>query len=160
MWIIVHVSCFIIGCNIYGISRPGTSLLRMVVAVNRKLLIFNWKHSAEWLAWCSPTFEQDSVEGFTLVRVGIQYEVEQIMLLEVWVYLEINGFKENWLTIRLHRQQNFIFATDLDQLNVSDNKNYWSMFSTIIKWFAHCLPWNTSYSASRCMKFYLVFSLF
>ena len=58
------------GCSIYGISRPGTSLLRMVVAVGRKLLVFNWKHSAEWLAWCSPTFDQDSVEGFTLIRVG------------------------------------------------------------------------------------------
>jgi hypothetical protein len=57
------------GCHIYALSRPGSSHLRMVVAVGRRLLVFTWKHSAEWLVWCCPTMELDTVEGFTFIRV-------------------------------------------------------------------------------------------
>lgn len=66
-----------VGCNLYGLSRPGSCHLRMVVSIGRRLLLFTWKHSAEWLAWCCPTMEMDAVEGFTLVRVSNDNRLQQ-----------------------------------------------------------------------------------
>lgn len=47
----------------------GGSRLRMCVAINRKLLLFQWKHSAAWTAWC-PTNDTDTVDGFTFIWVN------------------------------------------------------------------------------------------
>ncbi|XP_021348641.1 GTPase-activating Rap/Ran-GAP domain-like protein 3, partial [Mizuhopecten yessoensis] len=55
------------GCHLYALSRPGTSHLRMVVAVQRRLLLFTWKHSAAWSAWC-PTVDFEIADGFSFVR--------------------------------------------------------------------------------------------
>uniref|UniRef100_T1J194 Rap-GAP domain-containing protein n=1 Tax=Strigamia maritima TaxID=126957 RepID=T1J194_STRMM len=55
------------GCHLYAISRPGGSHLRMVVAVGRKLLLLQWRHSAAWTAWC-PSSDTDTVEGFQFIR--------------------------------------------------------------------------------------------
>lgn len=33
------------------------------MAVGRRLIVFQWKHSAAWTAWCSAT-DTDTVEGF------------------------------------------------------------------------------------------------
>ncbi|XP_064458202.1 GTPase-activating Rap/Ran-GAP domain-like protein 3 isoform X3 [Ornithodoros turicata] len=55
------------GCHIYGISRPGGSHLRMVVAVGRKLLVLQWRHSAAWTTWCAAS-DTDTVDGFQFVR--------------------------------------------------------------------------------------------
>ncbi|XP_066244731.1 GTPase-activating Rap/Ran-GAP domain-like protein 3 isoform X2 [Euwallacea similis] len=52
------------GANLYALSRPGGARLRMCVAVGKKLLMFQWKHSAAWTAWC-PTSDTDTIEGFT-----------------------------------------------------------------------------------------------
>ncbi|XP_049821518.1 GTPase-activating Rap/Ran-GAP domain-like protein 3 isoform X2 [Aethina tumida] len=54
------------GTNLYAISRPGGARLRMCVAIGKKLLMFQWKHSAAWTAWC-PSSDTDTVEGFTFL---------------------------------------------------------------------------------------------
>ena len=57
------------GCNLYAISRPGGSHLRLVVALGKKLLVMMWKHSSAWCAWCTNT-EAETVEDFQLLRVS------------------------------------------------------------------------------------------
>lgn len=42
----------------------------MVVAIQKRIVLYTWKHSAAWSAWC-PTIDFDIVEGFTFVRVSI-----------------------------------------------------------------------------------------
>lgn len=41
----------------------------MCVAAGKKLLMFQWKHSAAWTAWC-PTSDTDTVDGFTFLWVN------------------------------------------------------------------------------------------
>ncbi|XP_063235164.1 GTPase-activating Rap/Ran-GAP domain-like protein 3 isoform X1 [Bacillus rossius redtenbacheri] len=55
------------GCHLYAVSRPGGSHLRVVVAIGRKLLVMQWKHSTAWTAWC-PASDTDTVEGFQYIR--------------------------------------------------------------------------------------------
>ncbi|XP_050528670.1 GTPase-activating Rap/Ran-GAP domain-like protein 3 isoform X2 [Daktulosphaira vitifoliae] len=55
------------GCSMYAISKSGGSRLKMVVCVNRKLTLMQWKHSAAWTAWC-PASDTDTVEGFVHLR--------------------------------------------------------------------------------------------
>ncbi|KAE9540657.1 hypothetical protein AGLY_003902 [Aphis glycines] len=55
------------GCSMYAISKPGGSRLKMVICVNRKLTLMQWKHSAAWTAWC-PASDTDTVEGFMYLR--------------------------------------------------------------------------------------------
>ncbi|XP_020284932.1 GTPase-activating Rap/Ran-GAP domain-like protein 3 isoform X2 [Pseudomyrmex gracilis] len=55
------------GCNLYSITRPGGSHLRMCVVVNRRLTILQWKHNAAWTIWCSSA-DTDTVEGFLLLK--------------------------------------------------------------------------------------------
>ncbi|CAH1967345.1 unnamed protein product [Acanthoscelides obtectus] len=54
------------GVHLYALSRPGGARLRMCVAIGRKLLMFQWKHSAAWTAWC-PSSDTDTVEGFSFL---------------------------------------------------------------------------------------------
>ncbi|KAK5649770.1 hypothetical protein RI129_000799 [Pyrocoelia pectoralis] len=54
------------GTHLYALSRTGGSRLRMCVAIGRKLLLFQWKHSAAWTAWC-PANDTDTVDGFTFL---------------------------------------------------------------------------------------------
>lgn len=75
------------GCHIYALSRPGTSHLRMVVAVQRRLLLFTWKHSAAWSAWC-PTVDFEIADGFSFVRELHTDELPSIITL-------IDGNKED-----------------------------------------------------------------
>ncbi|XP_054086487.1 GTPase-activating Rap/Ran-GAP domain-like protein 3 isoform X2 [Zeugodacus cucurbitae] len=51
------------GCHLYASSRVSGGHLRLVVAVNRKLQLFQWKHSAAWASWC-PENDTETVEGF------------------------------------------------------------------------------------------------
>ncbi|PNF14495.1 GTPase-activating Rap/Ran-GAP domain-like protein 3 [Cryptotermes secundus] len=55
------------GCHMYAISRAGGSHLRMVVAIGKKLLVMQWRHSAAWTAWC-PASDTDTVDGFQYIR--------------------------------------------------------------------------------------------
>nr|XP_040223872.2 GTPase-activating Rap/Ran-GAP domain-like protein 3 isoform X2 [Anopheles coluzzii]XP_040223874.2 GTPase-activating Rap/Ran-GAP domain-like protein 3 isoform X2 [Anopheles coluzzii]XP_049461475.1 GTPase-activating Rap/Ran-GAP domain-like protein 3 isoform X2 [Anopheles coluzzii] len=55
------------GCHLYAISRAGEAHLRMAVAVGRKLLIYQWKHTAAWTSWC-PNSDNDTVEGFLFLK--------------------------------------------------------------------------------------------
>lgn len=51
------------GCHLYASSRINGGQLRLIVAVNRKLQLFQWKHSAAWASWC-PENDTETVEGF------------------------------------------------------------------------------------------------
>ncbi|XP_054729663.1 GTPase-activating Rap/Ran-GAP domain-like protein 3 isoform X1 [Anastrepha obliqua] len=51
------------GCHLYASSRISGGHLRLVVAVNRKLQLFQWKHTAAWTSWC-PENDTETVEGF------------------------------------------------------------------------------------------------
>ena len=57
------------GTHLYAVSRLGGSHLRVAVAVGKKLLLLQWRHSAAWTAWC-PTSDTDTVEGFQYLRVS------------------------------------------------------------------------------------------
>lgn len=41
-----------------------------VVAIGKKLLVMQWRHSAAWTAWC-PASDTDTVDGFQYIRVSI-----------------------------------------------------------------------------------------
>lgn len=40
------------------------------MAIGKKLLLMQWRHSAAWTAWC-PTSDTDTVDGFQYIRVCI-----------------------------------------------------------------------------------------
>jgi len=40
-----------------------------VVAIGKKLLVMQWRHSAAWTAWC-PASDTDTIDGFQYVRVS------------------------------------------------------------------------------------------
>lgn len=60
-----------LGGHLYALSKPGSSHLRLVVAVGKRLVVLMWKHSSAWSAWC-PVSENDVVEGFQYLRVNIK----------------------------------------------------------------------------------------
>ncbi|XP_076343533.1 GTPase-activating Rap/Ran-GAP domain-like protein 3 isoform X2 [Tachypleus tridentatus] len=68
------------GCHLYALSRPGGSHLRVVVAVNKKLLVMQWRHSAAWTAWCVSA-DTDTVEGFQFIRELSVAEPPQLLTL-------------------------------------------------------------------------------
>ncbi|TMW51106.1 hypothetical protein DOY81_003806 [Sarcophaga bullata] len=51
------------GCNLYSSSHISGGHLRLVVAVGRKLQLFQWKHTAAWASWC-PENDTETAEGF------------------------------------------------------------------------------------------------
>ncbi|XP_064649090.1 GTPase-activating Rap/Ran-GAP domain-like protein 3 isoform X4 [Lineus longissimus] len=68
------------GCHMYALSRPSGSHLRMVVAIGKRLLLYTWKHSVAWSAWCQPA-DSDTVEGFQFVRELGAFESPQLLTL-------------------------------------------------------------------------------
>ncbi|CAC5375652.1 GTPase-activating Rap/Ran-GAP domain-like protein 3,Rap1 GTPase-activating protein 2 [Mytilus coruscus] len=68
------------GCHLYALSRSGSSHLRMVAAIHKRLLLFSWKHSAAFTSWC-PTMDIDLSDGFTFVRELQSFEVPQLITL-------------------------------------------------------------------------------
>ncbi|XP_076090626.1 GTPase-activating Rap/Ran-GAP domain-like protein 3 isoform X2 [Mytilus galloprovincialis] len=68
------------GCHLYALSRPESRYLRMIVAIQRRLLLFTWKHSSAWTSWC-PTVDIEPANEFTLVRELQSFEVPQLITL-------------------------------------------------------------------------------
>ncbi|CAD5123259.1 DgyrCDS11618 [Dimorphilus gyrociliatus] len=68
------------GSHLYAVSRPGCSHLRMVVCVGKKLLVYAWKHSTAWSAWCSSA-DVDTVDGFQLLRELSCFETPSLITL-------------------------------------------------------------------------------
>ncbi|XP_022255990.1 GTPase-activating Rap/Ran-GAP domain-like protein 3, partial [Limulus polyphemus] len=67
------------GCHLYAISRPCDSHLRMVVAFGRRLLVFQWRHTA---AWCA-SLDTDTVDGFQFIReLPVSEPVQLITLVD------------------------------------------------------------------------------
>ncbi|KFM72712.1 GTPase-activating Rap/Ran-GAP domain-like protein 3, partial [Stegodyphus mimosarum] len=76
------------GCHLYALSRPGGSHLRMVVAVGKKLIILQWRHSAAWTTWCAAS-DTDTVDGFQFTREISLSETPQLITL---VDSPVSGF--------------------------------------------------------------------
>lgn len=55
------------GCHLYAISRSCGGHTRLLVASGRKLLIFQWKHSAAWTFWCLEN-DMETAEGFIFLK--------------------------------------------------------------------------------------------
>lgn len=68
------------GCHLYALSRQGASHLRMVVAIQKRLLLFTWKHSVAWSTWC-PTVDFEIVDGFNFVRELQAFDSPQLITL-------------------------------------------------------------------------------
>ncbi|XP_045201546.2 GTPase-activating Rap/Ran-GAP domain-like protein 3 isoform X4 [Mercenaria mercenaria] len=115
------------GCHLYALSRPGSSHLRMVVAVGRRLLVFTWKHSAEWLVWCCPSMELDTVEGFTFVRELECFDTPQIISLVDGTKGENDGIRiDNQICVGYKHQFDLINEKNGDTLQLfqtDSNKN-------------------------------------
>lgn len=58
------------GCQLYATSKGGDGHLRLVVAVGRKIFIFQWKYTAAWTSWCSSTNDTETADGFLFLRVS------------------------------------------------------------------------------------------
>ncbi|XP_046368417.1 GTPase-activating Rap/Ran-GAP domain-like protein 3 isoform X2 [Haliotis rufescens] len=106
------------GCHLYSLSKPGGSHLRMVVAVAKRLLVFHWKHSAAWSAWC-PSVDLDTIDGFTFIRELQAFEVPSMITL-------IDGMKgDNHICIGYKNQYDLINEKNGDTLqlyHVESNK--------------------------------------
>lgn len=57
------------GCHLYATSKGGDGHLRMVVAIGRKISIFQWKYTAAWTSWCSSTTDFETADGFIFQKV-------------------------------------------------------------------------------------------
>lgn len=57
------------GCHLYTILKANDGHLRMACVSGRKLVTFQWKHTAAWTSWC-PNNDNDTVEGFVFVKVN------------------------------------------------------------------------------------------
>ncbi|KAG8189266.1 hypothetical protein JTE90_019027 [Oedothorax gibbosus] len=76
------------GCQLYALSRPGGSHLRMVVAIGKKLVILQWRHSAAWTTWCAAS-DTDTVDGFQFTKEISLPDTPQIITL---VDSPVSGF--------------------------------------------------------------------
>lgn len=61
------------GTHLYAVSKGGDGHLRVVVAVGKKILIFQWKYTAAWTSWRSTTDDSETVEGFLFQKVTIAF---------------------------------------------------------------------------------------
>lgn len=59
------------GCHLYATSKGGDGHLRMVVAIGRKISIFQWKYTAAWTSWCSSTTDFETADGFIFQKVRV-----------------------------------------------------------------------------------------
>lgn len=69
------------GCHLHTVARGPDGLLRMAVAVGRKVLTYQWRYSAAWAAW-SPRIAEpkaDVSDGWILVREQQMSEVPTIL---------------------------------------------------------------------------------
>nr|XP_045581398.1 GTPase-activating Rap/Ran-GAP domain-like protein 3 [Procambarus clarkii] len=96
------------GCHLYAISRPGGSHLRTVVAVGRKLLILQWRHSAAWTAWC-PASDTDTVDGFQFIReVSVCEAPSIITLVDSPLVSSAGGLTDNKICIGYKHQWDLV----------------------------------------------------
>lgn len=56
------------GCHLFSLLRASDGHLKMGCVLGKKLLAFQWKHTAAWTSWC-PNNDNDTVEGFVFLKV-------------------------------------------------------------------------------------------
>lgn len=54
-------------CHLFSTSKNNGGHLKLVVAVGKKIEIFQWKHTAAYTTWCS-TNDNETIEGFIYLR--------------------------------------------------------------------------------------------
>ncbi|XP_014661632.1 PREDICTED: GTPase-activating Rap/Ran-GAP domain-like protein 3 [Priapulus caudatus] len=99
------------GCHLYALSRPGGSHLRMVIAINKRLLVVQWRHSAAWTAWCSAS-DTDTIDGFHYIREHQCGDIPSILTL-------IDGTKcDNQISVGYRNQFDLINEKNGDMLRL------------------------------------------
>ncbi|XP_014288553.3 GTPase-activating Rap/Ran-GAP domain-like protein 3 isoform X2 [Halyomorpha halys] len=102
------------GCNLYAVSRPGGSHLRVVVSLSKKLLIMQWRHSAAWTAWC-PASDTDTVDGFQYLReISIPESPSLITLVDSTVAASAGGVADNTICIGYRHQFDLVNERSAD----------------------------------------------
>ena len=57
------------GCQLFSLLKASDGHLKMGCVLHRKLLTFQWKHTAAWTSWC-PNNDHDTVDGFVFLKVS------------------------------------------------------------------------------------------
>jgi hypothetical protein len=66
---IIFVTQFILKLLFHRFLKYAVGVILQVVAIGKKLLVMQWRHSAAWTAWC-PASDTDTIDGFQYVRVS------------------------------------------------------------------------------------------
>jgi hypothetical protein len=66
---VIFVKKFILKLWFHMFLKFAVGAILQVVAIGKKLLVMQWRHSAAWTAWC-PASDTDTVDGFQYVRVS------------------------------------------------------------------------------------------
>lgn len=56
------------GCHLFSLLKANDGHLKMGCVLGKKLLTFQWKHTAAWTSWC-PNNDNDTVDGFVFLKV-------------------------------------------------------------------------------------------
>lgn len=56
------------GCHLFALLKANDGHLKMGCVLGKKLLSFQWKHTAAWTSWC-PNNDNDTVDGFVFLKV-------------------------------------------------------------------------------------------
>lgn len=65
-------------CHLFSTSKNNSGYLKLVVAVGKKIEIFQWKHTAAYTTWCSGN-DNESIDGFIFLRELILIDVPNII---------------------------------------------------------------------------------
>lgn len=60
------------GCHLFNLLKANDGHLKMGCVLGKKLLTFQWKHTAAWTSWC-PNNDNDTVDGFVFLKVKYTY---------------------------------------------------------------------------------------
>ncbi|XP_037917426.1 GTPase-activating Rap/Ran-GAP domain-like protein 3 [Hermetia illucens] len=67
-------------CHLFSTSNVSGGHLRIAVAVGKKILLFQWKHTAAWASWC-PENDTETVDGFIFLKEVSLHDVPTIVTL-------------------------------------------------------------------------------
>ncbi|KAL5275099.1 GARNL3 family protein [Megaselia abdita] len=65
-------------CHLFATSKNTGGYLKLIVAVGKKIEIFQWKHTAAYTTWCSDN-DNETNEGFIFLRELIMVDVPSII---------------------------------------------------------------------------------
>lgn len=65
-------------CHLFSASKNSGGYLKLIVAVGKKIQIFQWKHTAAYTTWCSSK-DNETVDGFIFLRELTMTDVPNII---------------------------------------------------------------------------------